>query len=105
MLETLTSASHALLHAGTTYWIVAQSNEQPYFNPVWVIGGNGSAYTVGNIVFESGPDWQVGQTGGAPGLVINAMPVPEPSILLLGALGAPLLLGAAKRRRTVAETA
>lgn len=101
-LETLESASHTLLHAGTTYWIVAQSAEQPYYNPVWVIGGNDTSYTVGNIVFESGPDWQVGQTGGAPGLIINATPVPEPSVLLLGVVGAPLLLGATRRRAKAA---
>lgn len=97
-LETLTSASHSLLQAGTTYWIVAESTWGPGDNPIWVVGGNGETYTVGNIEFQFNPYWQVGQTGGAPGLILNATPVPEPGTLLLALLGAPVLLGIARRR-------
>jgi hypothetical protein len=35
MLEQLDSKVHPLLEAGTRYWIVAQSNAAPGFNPVW----------------------------------------------------------------------
>ena len=98
LLETLDSVSHPLLHAGTTYWIVAESNEPALVDPVWVAAGNGPSYWMGNIDFQSGPAWQIGQSSGPPGVVINATAVPEPSVLLLGAVGVPLLLGVARRR-------
>jgi len=98
LLETLNSVSHPLLQAGKTYWIVAESNEPAFVDPVWVAAVNGPSYWMGNIDFQSGPAWQVGQTSGPPGVVINASAVPEPDVLLLGALGAPLLLGVARRR-------
>jgi len=98
VLETLTSVTHTLLQAGTTYWIVAESNEPLEVDPIWVIAGDGGTYTVGNIDFQSSPNWQVGTGASAPGIIINAAPVPEPGTLLLGAVGVPLLLGIARRR-------
>jgi hypothetical protein len=98
VLETLSSILHPLLTAGTTYWIVAESNEPAFVDPIWVAAGNGPAYTMGNIDFASGPGWQVGLTSGPPGLVITATAVPEPAALVLALLGVPLVLRAAKRR-------
>jgi hypothetical protein len=98
VLETLESVTHPLLSAGQTYWIVAESSEPAFVDPVWVAAGNGPSYTVGFIDFQSSPNWQVGLTSGPPGIVINAAPVPEPATLALLLLGVPLVLGFAKRR-------
>jgi len=98
VLETLNSVLHPTLQAGTQYWIVAESTEEPFVDPVWVIASNGGTYTVGNIDFTSSPAWQIGPGTAAPGTIISATPVPEPSALLLAAVGAPLLLGVARRR-------
>lgn len=98
VLETLNSLTHPLLLAGTTYWIVAESNEPAFVDPVWVASGNGPQYTMGNIDFASGPNWQVGLTGGPPGAIVNASPVPEPAVLVLALLGLPLVLRRARRR-------
>lgn len=98
VLETLDSLLHPTLHAGTTYWIVAESKEQPFVDPVWVVAGNGSSYYVGNIDFTSGPAWQVGLSGAAPGAIVNATPVPEPQGLVLMLLGLPLVAGLARRQ-------
>jgi hypothetical protein len=98
VLETLNSITHPVLSAGTTYWIVAESSEPAFVDPVWVAAGNGPQYTMGNIDFQSGPHWQVGLTGGPPGAVITATAVPEPAALALGLLGLPLMLRLARRR-------
>lgn len=98
VLETMNSVLHPTLYAGTTYWIVAESSEAAFVDPVWVVAGNGPSYYVGNIDFASSSAWQVGLTGAAPGAIINATPVPEPETLALLLLGAPLVLGAARRR-------
>jgi hypothetical protein len=102
VLETLTSATHPLLSAGASYWIVAESSEPAFVDPVWVAAGNGDAYYTGFIDYQSGPDWQVGLTSGPPGVVITAAPVPEPSALLLALLGIPLVVGITKRRAKTA---
>ena len=86
VLETLNSVLHPTLQAGTTYWIVAESSEPAFVDPVWVAAGNGPAYTMANIDFASGPAWQVGQTSGPPGALISATPVPEPAALGLALL-------------------
>jgi hypothetical protein len=98
VLETLSSVTHPVLSAGTWYWIVAESSEPAFVDPIWVAAGNGPQYYMGNIDFQSGPAWQVGLTGGPPGVVITATPVPEPAALVLALLGLPLVVGMAKRR-------
>lgn len=103
VMETLNSVTHPILQAGSNYWIVAESTEPAFVDPVWVIASNGGTYTTGNIDFSSSPTWQIGQGTAAPGTVITATPVPEPSVLLLGAVGAPLLLGIARRRTKAAQ--
>jgi len=104
LLETLNSTLHPVLNAGTTYWIVAESNEPAFVDPVWVAAGNGPSYTMGNIDFQTSSAWQVGLTGGPPGAIITATPVPEPAALALALLGVPLVLSIARRRsRTTAR--
>lgn len=103
VLETLNSVTHPILQAGTQYWIVAESTEGPFIDPVWVIATNGSTYTTGNIDFTSSPNWQIGPGTAAPGTIITATAVPEPSVWLLGVVGAPLLLGVARRRSRQAQ--
>ena len=106
VMETVSSTLHPLLAAGSTYWIVAQSNEAAGVDPVWVVGpGNGSSYTMGNIDFASSPNWQVGLTSGPPAALISATlaPVPEPGTLALGLVGLPLMLGLARRRAKAAQ--
>lgn len=98
VLETLSSVAHPVLSAGTTYWIVAESDEPALVDPVWAAAGNGPSYYMGNIDFQSGSGWQVGLTGGPPGVIVTASAVPEPATWMLGLLGAPLLLRMAARR-------
>lgn len=99
VLETLDSILHPVLAAGTTYWLVAESSEPAFVDPVWVVAGDGNPYYIGNIDFASGPAWQVGEGYAAPGAIITAMPVPEPAIWALGLLGAPMVWRTARRRR------
>jgi hypothetical protein len=100
VLETLTSTSHPMLMAGTTYWIVAESNEPAQLNPVWVAAGNGPLYWTANIDFMSSPAWQVGQGSGPAGAIVTATPVPEPAVWLLAAMGMPFVLRLAQRHRS-----
>jgi hypothetical protein len=103
LLETMTSLSNPLLSSNTAYWIVAESSTAAGEDPIWVVAGNGPQYTMGTIDFASSPDWQVGLTGGAVGAIVNASPVPEPGALLLGLLGAPWVMAAARRRSAAAR--
>ena len=99
VLETLGSSAHTLMTAGTTYWIVAESSEPAGVDPVWVVAGNGRPYLMGNIDFNSSPNWQLGQTSAPTGALVSASPVPEPAVLALALMGLPAVALAARRRR------
>lgn len=103
VMETLVSQTHTLLSAGRTYWIVAESTEPAFVDPVWTVASNGGSYYIGNIDFSSSPNWQVGLGGAAPGALVNATLVPEPASLALALLGAPLVVGLARRRAKAAQ--
>lgn len=97
VLETVTPTSTILLTAGTTYWIVAESDEPAGWSPVWVWGSNEEPVLSGNIDFFSGPHWQTGYTtGSAPGTIVNGTLVPAPAALALFGIGG---LVSGRRRR------
>lgn len=70
----------------------------PFVDPLWVQGSADSPNWYGTSDFQSSPDWQTGYFYGAPAAIVEATPIPEPSALALAALGAGLLLLAARRR-------
>lgn len=97
VLDQAESSLHPLLSAGSTYWIVAESTEQPFVDPVWVWGSSPDGILNGNIDWQSGPNWQTGVTfGSAPGAVVEATAVPGPSALGLAGLAG---LAMTRRRR------
>lgn len=100
ILETAVSTLKPTLTAGTPYWIVAESDEQPFVDPLWVQGSSPDEHWYGFIDFASSPNWQTGFLGGSPAVVVEATPIPEPGTLVLGATGAILALAAARRRRS-----
>jgi len=97
VLDVATSVLNPVLSAGITYWVVAESDEEAFVDPVWVWGSSWDGYYSGNNDFQSGNGWLGGVTyGSAPGTVINATPVPTPGALGLACIAG---LGAMRRRR------
>lgn len=95
VLETVTSSVHPLLSAGQQYWLLATSPEEGGMDPVWVVGDSPDPTVLGIYDGYSG-QWTSSITeGGAPGAVINATLVPEPTTALLGLLALVVL----RRRR------
>lgn len=103
VLVTLVSASHPLLSAGVSYWIVAESDEPAFVDPVWVATGTEESYFVGFRDPQYGGDWQIGPTSGPPGAIVTATAVPEPGTVALALLGVPLVVCVARRRSTNAS--
>lgn len=97
MLETVDSVLNPVLSAGTTYWIVAESDEPALFNPVWVASSQAEPvwHSIQNAMNPDGA-WISGWGQGVPGLVVNGTVVPAPSAFALLGLG---VAAAARRRR------
>jgi hypothetical protein len=96
VLDVATSVLHPTLQAGTQYWIYAESNEQPFVDPVWVWGSSFDPYVSGELDLAGGTGWNSGITyGSAPGALIHGTLVPEPMSATLLALVALVA-----RRRT-----
>lgn len=98
VLDIAESVLHPILEAGKTYWIVAESTEEPFVDPVWVWANYWDGALSGNIDWVGNPGvWQTGVTyGSTPGTIIEGTLIPgigTPS--LAGLVG----LGAARRRR------
>lgn len=99
-LLTVTSGTHTVLNAGSTYWIVAESAEAGGEDPVWVVApGDGSSYYQGNIDFNSGSAWQIGASQAPLGAVVTATPVPEPGTAASLLTGMLMLGGWLRARR------
>lgn len=97
VLEVATSSLHPTLLGGSRYWVVAESSEQPFVDPVWAWGSNSFPVLSGNIDFASGPNWQTGYTyGSAPGTIVNGTAAPAPGAL--AALGLGGVQGCRRRR-------
>ncbi len=97
VLETVDSVLNPLLTAGTTYWIVAESDSPSFVNAVWVASQQSQPVwnSVQNVLNPGGA-WISGETQGAPGLIVTGRVVPSPtSAMALGVFG----LAAAGRRR------
>ncbi|CAN5461877.1 hypothetical protein BH09PLA1_BH09PLA1_28380 [soil metagenome] len=96
VLDQVDSIVKPLLHAGTWYWLIADSNEPGGMDPLWVQAGNDVAYySAIRNTFNPNGEWQGGYSfGSTPGTVIEATPVPEPA-----AIGTLALLGIGSLRR------
>lgn len=96
VLDSMASLLNPTLTAGTTYWIVAESDEPAHFNPVWVASQQTELvwHSIQNSMNPNG-EWISGFGNGVPGLVVSGVVVPAPGAGALLALG----LGAGLRRR------
>lgn len=98
VLDQVDSVVKPLLHAGTWYWLVADSNEPGGLDPLWVFAGNDVQYysAIRNSANPNG-EWQGGYSfGSTPGTVVEGTPVPEPT--MIGTL-ALVGIGSLRRRR------
>lgn len=97
VLESVTSLLNPVLSAGTTYWIVAESDEPGGFNPVWVASSQDEPvwHAIQNSA-NPGGEWIAGFGQGVPGLVVSGSAVPGPGVVALLGLGG---LGVTRRRR------
>jgi hypothetical protein len=97
VLDSMDSVLNPILAAGTTYWIVAESDEPAGANPVWVASQQAEPvwHSVRNTLNPDGA-WISGWGQGVPGLVVSGTVVPAPGVGALLALAAGLGL---RRRR------
>ncbi len=97
VLDSMTSVLNPLLSAGVTYWIVAESDEPAFFNPVWVASQQDEPvwHSIRNSFNPDGA-WISGWGQGVPGLVVSGSVVPAPGAAGLLAVGA---LAGLRRRR------
>lgn len=97
VFETVDSVLNPVLNAGTTYWIVAESDSPAFVDAVWVASQQDEPvwHSVQNVLNPDGA-WISGFTQGAPGLVVNGSVVPAPSAFAVLGLGG---LACARRRR------
>lgn len=98
VLDQADSILHPILEAGKTYWIVAESTEEPFVDPVWVWANYWDGAPSGNIDWINNPGvWQTGVTyGSTPGTVVEGTLVPGVGTLSLAGMAGLL---AARRRR------
>lgn len=97
IFETVDSVLNPILTAGTTYWIVAESDSPAFVDAVWVASGQDTPvwHSIQNVFNPDGA-WISGYTQGAPGLTVFGTVVPAPGgAALLGMAG----LGLTRRRR------
>ncbi len=97
VFETVDSVLNPVLSAGTTYWIVAESDSPAFVDAVWVASQQDEPvwHSIQNVLNPNG-EWSSGFTQGAPGLVVSGSVVPAPSAFALLGLGG---LACARRRR------
>ena len=97
VFETVDSVLNPVLSAGTTYWIVAESDSPAFVDAVWVASPQDEPvwHSIQNVLNPTG-EWISGFTQGAPGLVVSGSVVPAPSAFALLGLGG---LACARRRR------
>tara|TARA_E500000318_G_scaffold85651_4_gene81851 strand:+ start:32796 stop:33428 length:633 start_codon:yes stop_codon:yes gene_type:complete len=97
VLETVDSILNPVLSAGTTYWIVAESDSPAFVDAVWVASQQDTPvwHSIQNSLNPNG-EWIPGFTQGAPGLIVNGSVVPAPSAFALIGLGG--LVGTRRRR-------
>ena len=98
ILETVNSVLNPVLTAGTTYWIVAESDSPAFVDAVWVASSQDEPvwHSIQNAFNPNGA-WISGYTQGAPGLVVSGTVVPAPGAL--AALGMAGIVGTRRRRR------
>lgn len=96
VLDMAESTLHPILEAGKTYWIVAESSEEPFVDPVWVWANYWDGALMGNIDWQTQPGvWQTGVTyGSTPGTYVEGTEVPG-----VGTLGLAGIAGVATARR------
>lgn len=99
VLDMAESVLHPILEAGKTYWIVAESTEEAFVDPVWVWANYWEGAPSGNIDWFNNPGvWQTGVTyGSTPGTVVEGTLIPGVGTLSLAGMAG--MLGARRRRR------
>lgn len=97
ILETVESLLNPVLSAGTTYWVVAESDSPAFVDAVWVASSQVDPVwnSIQNSANPNG-EWISGYGHGAPGLVVTGNAVPAPSAIALLALGG--MVGTRRRR-------
>jgi MYXO-CTERM domain-containing protein len=97
ILETVNSVLNPVLTAGTTYWIVAESDSPAFVDAVWVASAQDEPvwHSIQNALNPDGA-WISGYTQGAPGMIVSGTVVPTPGVL--AALGVAGLAGTRRRR-------
>lgn len=97
ILETVNSVLNPTLTAGTTYWIVAESDSPAFVDAIWVASSQDTPvwHSVQNAFNPDGA-WISGETHGAPGLIVSGHPVPTPGALAV--LGLAGIAGTRRRR-------
>src|SRR5688500_16105012 len=81
VLDQANSVLHPVLSANTWYWLVAESTEPAGFDPLWTFAGNNVEYysAINNAANPNG--WKGGWGfGSTPATIIEATPVPEPTL-------------------------
>jgi hypothetical protein len=70
--HTVVPPSPVALHAGTRYWVVAQSPAPGGSSPVWCFASVGNAFS--STTTGDGVTWQPGGNGAAPTLTVEGTP-------------------------------
>jgi len=73
VMEVVNSALHPRLCTGQNYWIVAESNVQPFVNGVWVMAGESTGFAANTDQGQT--NWQPGGMGAVPATRVFGTPV------------------------------
>lgn len=72
--EVLQSISRPLLREGVNYWLVAESDDPPFIDPVWNIAGNSTGFMA--FTHHETGEWQPGGKGGVVSVRLEGTPAP-----------------------------
>lgn len=70
--EVLHSVSRPLLRDGVNYWLVAESDDPPFIDPVWNIAGNSTGFMA--FTQHDTGEWQPGGEGGVVSVRLEGTP-------------------------------
>ncbi len=70
--EVLQSVSRPLLREGVNYWLVAESDDPPFIDPLWNIAGNSTGFMA--FTDHATGEWQPGGHGGVVSVRLEGTP-------------------------------